>query len=173
MRMWEKVRTEIVERMLKLRNGAVIEFEDVRGTTKTLTQSHLRALYNAQVAEAVTTTRTLTAADSGSVLFLSAAAGFVTTLPAPALGLNYKFIVKTSPTSNGYVINSASGANIIVILTSEIVTATGLYDDNADTVTFVHNVALKGDCLDLYCDGTNWYGRAQVSADGAITSATT
>jgi hypothetical protein len=52
----------------------------------------------------VTATKTVTAAETGTTFFLSAAAGFTTTLPTATAGLRYKFIVITAPTSNGYTI---------------------------------------------------------------------
>lgn len=128
-------------------------------------------------AEVVTATNVLTAAESGKTFFLSAAAGFLTTFPAPALGLEYNFIVKTAPTSNGYTFAPNGGtANIIVIGVNELEVDTaddGPYDDNADLVTLVANIAAVGDYIHFWCDGTLWYGRGQTNLDGGITSATT
>lgn len=54
-------------------------------------------------------TRTLTAAESGSVCLFDRAAGIVYTLPAPSVGLYYDFLVSTSITSNAAkVITSAA-----------------------------------------------------------------
>ena len=40
---------------------------------------------------------------------------------------------------------------------------------SADKMNFVANVALIGDSGDLYCDGTNWYGRGFCDADAGMT----
>lgn len=126
--------------------------------------------------EVVTETNVITASESGKTFFLDAVAGFLSTLPAPAAGLEYTFIVKTAPTSNGYTIATNAGADIIVITVNELETDTGddgPSDDNADLITFVANVALQGDRIDFKCDGTNWYAMGQTIADGAVTTATT
>lgn len=52
-------------------------------------------------------TRTLTAAESGALVYLAKADGVVITLPATALGLTYDFIVNTSVTSNAYKLSTA------------------------------------------------------------------
>lgn len=125
--------------------------------------------------ETVITTNVITAAESGKTFFLDLAGGFTSTLPAPAAGLRYTFIVKTAPTT-AYVIASNGGADIIVLGVNELEVDTGddgPYDDNADTVNFVANVAVAGDFITLISDGTKWYGYGQTNADGGITTATT
>lgn len=53
-------------------------------------------------------TRTLTAAESGAVIYLAKADGVVITLPAAALGLMYRFYVPVSVTSNAYKLSTAT-----------------------------------------------------------------
>lgn len=130
----------------------------------------------ANSAEVVTATNVISASESGKTFFLDAAAGFTSTLPAPALGLEFVFIVKTAVTSNGYTIITTSGADIIVIGVNELEVDTGddgPYDINADSVVFEANVAVPGDYLKFYCDGTKWYAIGQTNADGGITTSTT
>jgi hypothetical protein len=120
-------------------------------------------------------TATLTKDHAGTTLFLNRAGGITVTLPAPDAGLVFKFIVGTAPTT-AYTINSSGGADIIVLSVNELETDTGddgPYDNDADIVSFVANVAVVGDFLDIHCDGTKWYARGQTNADGAITSGTT
>lgn len=122
-----------------------------------------------------TATFSITKYHSGSTFFLNRAGGIAFTLPAPANGLNFKFKIATAPTSD-CTISSNGGANIIFVSVNELETDTtedGPSDDDADVVTFKANVALKGDSLDFDCDGTSWYCRGQVIADGAVTSGTT
>jgi hypothetical protein len=124
----------------------------------------------------LTATNTLTAADSGKVLFLNDDTEFATTLPAPAAGLNFKFIVKAAPAGADYTIVTASGANIIIGGINELETDNtedGPYDDDADTITFEASVAVKGDWVELVSDGTSWYLTGQTKADGGITLSTT
>jgi hypothetical protein len=126
--------------------------------------------------ETVITTNVILASESGKTFFLDLAAGFTSTLPAPAAGLEYSFIVKTAPTGAAYVIATDGGANIIVITVNELETDTtedGPSDDDADTVNLVENIALPGDRIDFKCDGTKWYAMGQTRADGAVTTSTT
>ena len=71
------------------------------GTTAEGVLQEIGAEYVTRTAptESVTTTNVITAAESGTTFFLNLAGGFTSTLPAPATGLNYKFIVATAPRS--------------------------------------------------------------------------
>lgn len=53
-------------------------------------------------------TRTLTAAESGAVVYLDKADGVTITLPAWAAGLMFRFFVVTSVTSNAYKLSTAT-----------------------------------------------------------------
>jgi len=53
-------------------------------------------------------TRTLTAAESGTTVYLDKADGVVITLPAYSIGLTYDFVVVTSVTSNAYKLSTAT-----------------------------------------------------------------
>ena len=122
--------------------------------------------------EVVTATNIITAAESGKTFFLDAVAGFQSTLPAPAAGLKFTFIVKTAPTSNGYTIVT-NGTTQKVLKGLAVIAADAVGDVSAGgtTATFVHNHALPGDRVDMICDGTIWYmiGYAQVTAALTIT----
>ena len=122
---------------------------------------------------ASTATQTLTAAQSGSVITLDAAAGFATTLPAPAAGLNFVFFVKTAPTSVGYTILTNAGANIMYGTHSVTATGGGTAIAAADTITVVANSAVIGDHVSITSDGTNWYVDAVSTLKASITSAAT
>ena len=64
------------------------------------------------------TSKTLIAAysvptsENGATYFLNLAGGFAVTLPLPAAGLRYNFIVTTAPTT-AYTVVTANSANII------------------------------------------------------------
>lgn len=122
--------------------------------------------------EDLTAENTLTAADSGKILFLNAETEFETTLPSPAAGLHFKFIVKAAPASASYTIVTASSANIIIGGINELEVDTGddgPYDADGDTITFVDGTAVVGDWVELVSDGTSWYVTGQANADGGIT----
>lgn len=62
------------------------------------------------VISGVGATKTLVAADSGSVCLFDRAAGNVYTLPAPAVGLNFTFICTVTVTSNAAEVDTSSGS---------------------------------------------------------------
>lgn len=59
-------------------------------------------------------TVTLTAQQSGATALFDRAAGIVYTLPAPAVGLNYRFIVSTTITSNAAKVITDSGTTLLI-----------------------------------------------------------
>jgi len=122
--------------------------------------------------EVVTAANVIDAAESGKTFFLDAAAGFKSTLPAPAAGLRFTFIVKTAPTSNGYtIVTNGTTQKVLKGLAVIAADAAGDVSAGGTTATFVANQALPGDRIDMICDGTIWYmvGYAQVAAGITIT----
>lgn len=68
-----------------------------------------------KIVKTSTATLALVAGESDSVQVLNVATGFVTTLPAATdllKGATFKFIVRTSVTSNSYTIQGASSADL-------------------------------------------------------------
>jgi len=121
--------------------------------------------------EVVTATNVITAAESGKTFFLSAVAGFESTLPTAALGLNFRFVVATAPTSNGYTITGSPADKIFgtVACSGAEDTVNGVTGNATDNVILVHNVALIGDLLEFFSDGTNWYVTGNVNTFAAVT----
>jgi len=118
---------------------------------------------------------TLNAADSGKIIMADAtgAAGEVDiALPAPSAGLNYKFIVKEdTPTQDIKIV--ATGAIVYGVIMVYFIEA-GTTVDNVvlaagSTNVLIDTTAKKGDWLDFYCDGTNWFIRGGGSVTGAFT----
>jgi len=136
------------------------------------TSAAFTALGGLKVSADLIATNTLTVGDSGKVLFLNSATEFVTTLPLPAAGLNYKFICKAAPSSASYTIVTSASANIIIGGINELEVDTnddGPYIADGDTITFADGVAVVGDYVELVSDGTSWYVNGQANADGGIT----
>jgi hypothetical protein len=121
--------------------------------------------------ESVTTTNVITAAESGTTFYLNAAGGFTSTLPAPANGLKYTFIVSTAPTT-AYIVTTTSGANLLYGTYLDIVGEL-TYFSAQDTLNFVASTSVVGDRLEVESDGTNWYCKAFSGANGGITVAVT
>jgi len=119
--------------------------------------------------EDVTATNVITAAESGKTFFLNSATEFVSTLPAPAAGLRYSFVVVAAPASASYTIVTASSANIIKgkqFCSADAAGDTGTADD---TITFVDGQAVAGDRVDVICDGTSWFAYAFSAVAAGIT----
>lgn len=119
---------------------------------------------------ALTAAKTLTVEDSGKLITLGTAGGFAVTLPAVAdsEGVNFKFVVKVSPTT-AYTVVTASSENVIH---GNVVSSGGGATTVAaasDTITFVASTAIIGDTVELFCDGTYWYCRGECDVDGGVT----
>lgn len=127
-------------------------------------------------AEVVGATNVVTAEESGKTFFLSATTEFVSTLPAPALGLKYSFVVTAAPSGADYTVFSSGGANIIKgqVYTLDVNSATDpdLEVSGGDTISFVSAKAISGDKVELVCDGINWFAHAFCSVFDAITITT-
>lgn len=116
-----------------------------------------------------TATKAVSAAESGTTFFLNATTEFVSTLPAPAAGLNYRFIVVAAPSGASYTVVTTGSANIIVgkqFTSAEAAGDTGTADD---TITFADGQAVAGDRVDLISDGTKWYAYAFSAVAAGIT----
>lgn len=143
---------------------------------QTLASKTLTAPLFTEKTEVVAATNVILAAESGSVFFLNHATEFVSTLPAPAAGLNFKFIVSGAPSGASYTIVTNSSANIIKgnLVTSEDAGGSGDSETSGcDTITFVDGQAVAGDMVEVHCDGTNWfaYARSKVVAGVTFTTA--
>lgn len=120
----------------------------------------------------------LEAHDCGSIVILNAAGGGTITLPTIAqagMGWNVRVFIRTNPTT-AWIITEDGTADTdkVIVGINELEVDTG--DDGprsagCTTVTFAANVALAGDFVDIFCDGTNYYVHGQTNADGGITLA--
>lgn len=132
----------------------------------------VRAAVGAGASEVLTAARVLAAADSGKTLYLNAAGGFTVTLPAPVLGLFFRFIIKTAPTT-AYIIVTSSGSNLLYGMMEARDGNAGVAGAAQDTFNFVANVAIVGDWVEFHSDGTNWYYSGMVDVPAGNTVAQT
>lgn len=126
-------------------------------------------------AEVVTATNVIAATESGKTFFLNSTTEFVSTLPAPALGLRFTFIVTAAPSGASYTVVTNGSANILLghVLTSQDAGGTADSEESGgDTLSFVDSKAVVGDRADFECDGTNWFVRASSKVFDAITITT-
>ena len=135
----------------------------------TSTNGFIGAITGLETVTTLTAASTLTAAQSGTTFFLNSATEFVTTLPTPAAGLNYTFIVTAAPSGASYTIVTASSANIIK---GQAVNAAGVAGDTGtadDTISFVDAQAVAGDQVTVISDGTYWYAKAFCAVAAGVT----
>jgi hypothetical protein len=126
--------------------------------------------------EVLAATNTLTAAMSGGTFFLNHATEFVTTLPVPAAGLKYDFIVTAAPSGASYTVVTAQAGAGCEIMIGHVLTS-GFADSGSDveltaggtTLTFVNSVSAIGDRASFVSDGTNWYVSAICAVEAGIT----
>lgn len=112
---------------------------------------------------------TLTPADSGKVIFLNAAGGGAVTLPALYDGLQLKFIVGATNPTTAWVLTGATAAKIQGTL---VVAGAAVPAVDEDAINFVASTAVKGDWVEIYSDGVNYYVSGVGNATGAITATT-
>lgn len=112
---------------------------------------------------------TITAAQSGQIFFLPTNTGAsVVSLPALAVGLNYKFMASGVGAAAGYAITS-TGANMFTEIIANIPAGTTSAHAVGRTTLTTGAAAnlLAGDYATFVCDGTNWYVTALSSGAAA------
>lgn len=126
--------------------------------------------------EVVTATNVITADESGKTFFLSSATEFVSTLPAPKIGMRFTFVVTAAPSGANYTVVTSGSSNIIkgMVLSADLNAATDgdIETSGGDTISFVSAKAVAGDRVDLLCDGTNWFAYGFCTVFDAITITT-
>lgn len=122
--------------------------------------------------EIVTATNVILASESGKTFFLNSATEFVSTLPAPALGLRFTFIVAAAPVGASYTIVTNASANIIKGNQNSVAGDAGDFGVSDDTISFIDGQSVAGDKVELYCDGTSWFAYAISKLAAGITFTT-
>lgn len=131
----------------------------------------LQETSGAGAAEVVIATNVILAAESGRTFYLNAATEFVSTLPAPALGLRFTFIVAAAPSGADYTVVTNGAAEIIIGKVHSAAGDAGDVENTAGgtTITFAGGQAVAGDRVDIESDGTNWYAVCFASVAAGIT----
>lgn len=110
---------------------------------------------------------TLTQAQSGSEVFLNAAAGFAITLPAVAAGLVFRFTVAAAFATTNFTIITPGLADLIQ--GGATVAGADVPAEDEDTISFVATAEKKGDFVDVWSDGTSWFVNGRGTTAGSIT----
>lgn len=145
---------------------------NLTGVATSATQLQLdQAAIPASSVETVAATNTIAATESGMTYFLSHATEFASTLPAPAAGLRFTFIVADAPETASYTIATNAAAQVIF---GHAISAAGDAGDTentggATTITFVDGQAVVGDRVFVISDGTNWYAEAVTAVAAGVT----
>lgn len=118
--------------------------------------------------ETVAATNAITADESGSTFFLSHATEFDSTLPAPAAGLRYRFIVAAAPVGAAYTVTATAA----VVEGLAVVNGATVAAANESLITFTASAAVVGDWCEVVSDGTSWFvsGQAQAATGIAFTA---
>lgn len=151
-------------------SGSLVASGGVVGNvTGNLTGNVVGSSTGAKTSEVVTATNVIAASESGTTFYLNTAGGFTSTLPAPALGLVFKFVVKTAPTTS-YVITTNAGADVLYGMMEERAGTAGVAGAARDTFNFVANQSKIADWVVFESDGTNWYyfGMVDVAAGNTV-----
>ena len=122
------------------------------GTLISISNDEIRQVLETQV---ISSAITLSAADSGKLFSLNAAAGAQISLPAVAssAGLNFRFTVQALFATTAWTIVAATA----VIQGGAIVNSVNVASANRNTITFATAADTIGDFVQLNCDGVNWY----------------
>ena len=115
------------------------------------------------------TTYTVLASDSGKVFMLNSAAGeFTVTLPTIEAGLFYKFIA-TDTTADVVIASGQAGSIDLVGKDSEADLGPSTAGSAVANI-LMEAAAHEGTYINLYCDGTGWYGESMGSVDASVTT---
>ena len=145
-------------------------------TTATLTSPVINTPTGTLATEVVSATNVITAAESGKTFFLNSGTEFASTLPAPAAGLVYEFIVTAAPSGASYTVATEGGCQVLGghVLTSDVYTDSAVDADTetditGTTITFVDGVSVVGDRARVISDGTGWYVSCYAARVAGIT----
>jgi hypothetical protein len=117
---------------------------------------------------AITDTASVATTASGQTHLVTSKGGgaYLVSLPAPANGLKYKFVLQSATNANNIDITATS----TIFYGAVTCLSTGLVIAGRNTVRFT-NTAVRGDWVAVESDGTNWYvsGASQITT-GSITT---
>lgn len=124
-------------------------------------------------------TRTLTAAQTGSTILMDTASGTVVTLPAPVVGLKYTFIISNTVTSNSHKVITNAGTVFMVgmvgLMEASAAAALGALFDGSANVAITMNGSttggIKGTRFTLECiSATVWEISGLVAGSGSLST---
>ncbi len=163
------MKTPLPVDQIVIKNGGYIAREDGTQIISVSSDGATTGVLSPSLTENVTATNVITATESGKTFFLNSATEFVSTLPAPAAGLRYTFIVTAAPSGASYTVVTTSSSNIIKGLQNSVAGDAGDSGTADDTISFVDGQAVAGDKVEVFCDGTSWFAYAISKVAAGIT----
>lgn len=130
---------------------------------------------------AITTTTSLTAAQSGSFVTIDpGTASYVVSLPAVAAGLRYRFALKAATDATHTVtIQSNASANVVYGVAMNWTTTAPFTNSTLVNLSANNSLILGaggavpiGSYADYWSDGTNWYMHAEAQCAGTVLAFT-
>jgi hypothetical protein len=204
MYLFKKVTDLFVTKLLTVKKSAVLAFED--GSTLKIgntefsseifedialltaggelanlsgldsTGNQIDAAVAMDTTEVVTAANVIAAAENGSTFILNSATSIISTLPAKAAGLRFRFIVGPLGVANGQnhtiIVNAA---NDDTLFGGAVVAGVHVGCSAQATINVVGTsgtTALPGDWIEVFNDGTNWNVNARSTTAGSITFTT-
>ena len=125
--------------------------------------------------ETITADTTLTANDSGKIIFVGKTGVDITMPSVPEAGLNYTFILNEDNATTVCKVTWHGSGEFLAGSLSTAADGTahsGIFDGSADDVVSFATGAKQGDMFTTGWDGTTWYVWGQSTAATAITSET-
>jgi len=122
-----------------------------------------------------TSATTLTAAQSGSLIKLDLATGFVVTLPTAKAGLRYEFLIGTSITSGNYTIQASAATELFTGASYTIATTNNSFAPGASDYKLIMDSTTKGGLrggrIRVTCySATNWVVEAMLIGSGTAAT---
>ena len=111
--------------------------------------------------------KTITAAENGTTFMLTGIVGYALTLPAPTVGLKYKFIVQDLFATTDWVITATGAIMFGTVMEASTVQAIA----GATTINLELAADTIGDMISVESDGTNWYVSGAMAQAASVTPA--
>jgi hypothetical protein len=166
MMLWKRISDLSVSRFLRLPSGSKL----VSGVAEATAEE---VMSGANRTEIVTAANVITADENGKTFLLGSATGFASTLPLVAAGLNFTFVCSVAPTSGNHTVvpNAADDNKIFgAIATTDGNAATPAASEGS--INFIANNALKGDHVQFWSDGINWFVTGVATVAAGVTATT-
>ena len=113
--------------------------------------------------EQISAARTLVAADSGKVFGINQASAYEITLPLAAtagIGWHCKFVLSTVASNAVTIANNTDEDTIVGHVVGADASAGNSQESAVDEIVFISGAAL-GDTVEIFCNGVNYFAKAQ------------